>query len=362
MALLGLGLGERTRQSTNVLTRLPASLAFLAVCVSGVPLAVSGQDRYRVLQDENFRRDPGPTARLLATVRGGSVVDGSRTRSGWVEITLDGWIWAASVRRNADDELDYAVSAANGENLRTGPNGTVIARLGPGFLLEGREREGEWMRVVRTGWMYGRSLERVTADPAPAASETGPTPAPPTPQATAVPPGTIRPEAYTVTDADAPISLTAGGDSVGVVGESTPVQVLERSGEWVRVRVEGWVHEGTIRPASPDILVGVSGAEVRARPQDFEGKVVQWTIELISLRVADDLRRELPSGERYLLGRGPVPEAGFLYIIVTDEQARALDNLPPLAQLIVNARVRVSRSRYLGNTVLELLEYSVRNP
>lgn len=319
-----------------------------------------------MLQQENFRREPGPTARLLATVREGSELEGGRTRSGWVEVTLDGWIWAASIGESADDQLGHVVSARNGENLRTRPNGTIVARLPPGFLLERVEEDGEWMHVRRLGWMYGRSLERVVSTPPPvptaATAEGGTDDAdPPAPE----PPLSaedIRPDAYTVTDAETALRLTAGGDSAGVVAGSTPVQVLERSGEWVRVRVEGWVHEGAIRPASPDILVGVSGAEVRARPQDFEGKVVQWTVEMISLREADNLRRELPAGQQYLLGRGPLPEAGFLYIIVTEEQARVLENLSPLAELVITARVRVSRSRYLGNTVLELIEFSVRNP
>jgi hypothetical protein len=124
--------------------------------------------------------------------------------------------------------------------------------------------------------------------------------------------------------------------------------------------MEGWVRESDLRPGAPDVLVGVSGAEVRSRPQDFEGKVLQWTVQFIAVQRADEVRYDIQAGQRYLLVRGPLPETGFAYVIVNEEQLAQAANLPALANLVILARVRVGRSRYLGNPVLQLIEMAVR--
>jgi hypothetical protein len=45
---------------------------------------------------------------------------------------------------------------------------------------------------------------------------------------------------------------------------------------------------------------------------------------------------------------------------VSDEQVAELERLPPLAELVIIGRIRVGRSRYLGNPILELVEMAVR--
>ncbi len=89
------------------------------------------------------------------------------------------------------------------------------------------------------------------------------------------------------------------------------------------------------------------------------GRVLRWTVQLIAVQTADELRRDIPQGQRYLLARGPLPETGFVYVLVTPEQSRALDALDPLTLLTILGRVRTARSQYLGNPVLDLLEFSV---
>ena len=146
------------------------------------------------------------------------------------------------------------------------------------------------------------------------------------------------------------------GDTTGVLGPRAPARVLARSGEWVRVQFEGWVRETDLRPAGEGVLLGVTGAEVRGRPEDFEGQMLQWTLQFLAIQTADELRREMPQGTRYLLTRGPLPEAGFVYVMLSDEQAARLSDLAPLTQLTVLGRVRVARSRYVGNPILELID------
>jgi hypothetical protein len=46
--------------------------------------------------------------------------------------------------------------------------------------------------------------------------------------------------------------------------------------------------------------------------------------------------------------------------MIDDEQREVLERLSPLAQLVILARVRVGRSYYLGNPVVELIDMTVR--
>ncbi len=150
------------------------------------------------------------------------------------------------------------------------------------------------------------------------------------------------------------------GPAIGVLEEGAPVKVLARSGEWVRVGSEGWIRESELKPAASGVLVGVTAAEVRSNPRAFEGKLVQWTVQYIAIQTADELRREIPTGQRYMLARGPLPEAGFVYVILSPQQVAQLERLRPLAELVIIARVKYARSQFLGNPVLALVDLSVR--
>ncbi len=328
-----------------------------------IPGPTNAQERYRVLRQENFRREARPDGRLLASVRQGAELGGLSATSGWVEVVLEGWIWSQSVQRTDDDEFDYRVSARSGENLRTSPNGSVLARLAQGFLLEGVQDAGGWVRVRRRGWMWGRSLQRlgsagsqsVGAEPAAQILSAAAQAASRTDNGNAAS-GLDR----AVTLQGTQLRATPDGDTTGSLGEDVPVKILARSGQWVRVQTEGWVRESDLRPGSAGVLIAVSGAEVRAQPETFEGRLLQWTLQYIAIQTADGLRPELPEGTTYVLARGPLPEAGFVYVLVTEEQVADFERIAPLAQIVTLVRVRHGRTRYLGNPVVELLEMSVR--
>ncbi len=348
------------QQSTYLPTGLPACLLAAAFVAILSPQAIDAQDRYRVTRQENFRREAGPAGQLLASVNEGGEFAGGPPRDGWVEITLEGWIWRESLRTVSGSEFQYEVTTGFGENLRDRPNGSILARLNTGFWLQEVEApEDKWVRVRRTGWMWARSLERVDPDIPPVAqvapegntaSQQG--------RAGAAEVGSPRID-RAVTLGRAAMRVVPGGDTSAILRDA-PLTVLARSGEWVRVRTEGWVHESDLRPASDSVLVGVSGAEVRAQPDVFEGRVLQWTVQLLAIQTSDGLRRELPEGQSYLLARGPVPEVGSIYVLIDDGQREALERLSPLAQLVILARVRVGRSYYLGNPVVELIQMTVR--
>jgi hypothetical protein len=83
--------------------------------------------------------------------------------------------------------------------------------------------------------------------------------------------------------------------------------------------------------------------------------VLRWNLEFIAIQKADELRPDIPNGASYVLARGPLPERGFVYIIVPDARLPAFRALTPLATMTVTARVRNGRSRYLGNPVVDLI-------
>lgn len=348
-------------QSSFVRAPLPACAVFLGLAVAAAAPTAAAQTAYRTARSENFRQQPGANQKVLGTVESGAELTGGETRDGWVAVTLEGWIWGRSVGKTSRDGHDLAVTARNGENLRAAANGRVLARLANGFLLdEVSQGDKGWVQVRRTGWMWAQSLQPVGADPASA-----PRPSPPQPTTggggdAPGPAGASLDRAVTARQAD--VRRAPDGEPGSSLAANTPVRILARSGEWVRVATEGWIKEADLKPSAPGVLAGVSGAEVRARPADFEGKVVQWTVQYIALQTADELRREIPPGERYMLARGPLPEAGFVYLTLPPAQLARIEQLQPLAQLVIIARVKVGRSQYLGNPVVELVDLAVRQP
>ncbi len=352
-------------QSSLLRSALPASLSCLLWAAIAPPAHLDAQTelRLRVVKKENFRQQPSPDARLLGTVFEGIELSAERSQGGWTEVVLEGFIWAASVGRTDRDGFDLVVTASGGENLRATPNGPVLARLAAGFLLEELGREGAWVRVRRKGWMWSRSLEPVRASgDAPHSARVGQASGekPPARDASG---GDSQPDlGRGVTLGRIQLRSVPDGPGIGTLEEGAPVRVLTRSGEWVRVASEGWVREADLRPAAGGVLVGVTGAEVRSNPPAFEGKLVQWTVQYVALQTADELRREIPAGQRYMLARGPLPEAGFVYVILNPQQVAELERLRPLAELVIIARVKVARSQFLGNPVLELIDLSVRRP
>jgi len=145
------------------------------------------------------------------------------------------------------------------------------------------------------------------------------------------------------------------GAPAGTLAPSAPLRVLGRSGDWTRVELEGWVKSADLEIAPPGVLMGITAAELRTDPQRYAGQVLRWTLQYIAEQQADELRPEIPSGSRYFLARGPLPEHGFVYVIVPEAKRPQLESLAPLATIQVTARVRTGRTRFLGNPVLDLI-------
>ena len=336
------------RQSSRLSPLLPACFVALTIEVLAGVNVLEAQARYRARVPENFRRAASASDVVLARVSDGTELLGGRDSGDWTEVTLEGWIWSASVRAQSQDEYDLRVTAQEGENLRSEPNGTIIARLSRGTYLNELDRQGNWVQVRRTGWMWSRSLQQITAT---AVEETQPRDVPVDPN--------VRLD-RAVTAQRAPLLTTPEGDERAVLGQNTPVRVLTRSGDWVRVQTEGWIRETDLRAAAEGVLQSVTGAEVRASPLEFEGQLLQWTVQFLAIQAADELRSEIPAGQPYMLARGPLPEAGFVYVIIPQARLAEVERMEPLAQIVIIGRVRAARSRYLGNPIVELVDLAIR--
>ncbi|HSE28546.1 MAG TPA: hypothetical protein VLA95_09985 [Gemmatimonadales bacterium] len=344
-------------QSIPVPPRLTAWIA-AALALSAGPLAA--QDAQAVRRATAFRKEPGGAQ--LGMLEPGARVPTGRARGDWVEVTLDGWIYAPSVARTTRDGFDLVVSADGGENLRSAPNGAKVARLSRGALLDRRTTRGRWVQVRRAGWALRSAFAERTAgrrDGASRDTARSPSPQPSVPPsgggAAAPSAGSAAPDRV-ATATNALLAAEPGGTGIATLADGAEGEVVARSGEWVKVRIEGWLPAADVRPAPGGALRGVSAAEVRAQPSRYTGQLLEWRLQLVAVPTADALRPELPEGREYLLTRGPLPESGYVYVIVSAPQAARFKGMAPLSEFTARALLRAASTRWLPNPVVELVE------
>jgi hypothetical protein len=338
---------------------IPALLAALSLATPPFTVA-QGAMRYRVNADNTwFYQDVA--GRRIARLARGSIVAAGATRNDWLQVTLDGWIFATSVGPSERPDFDLLVTHAPNENLRAAPAGPLIAELAQGFGLKraGSDSAGSrWVHVTRTGWVQRGTLVPIadvvatrTADTNQASdtAQGGPPPGPSPGDTTRVDSTRAQPMRVTT------LYRAPDGPEAGTISQDTPVRVLSRNGEWTRVQYEGWVKDGDLQVAPAGVMVGVTAAELRAEPQRYVGQTLRWRLEFIAIQKADELRPDIPTGASYVLARGPLPERGFVYIVVPENRLAAFRALTPLVEMQITARVRNGRSRYLGNPVVDLI-------
>ena len=152
-----------------------------------------------------------------------------------------------------------------------------------------------------------------------------------------------------------PLRAAPDGRTTARIDSGAVLMPLARDNGWTRVRVEGWVRDSEVVPADSALQLSLSGADVRAAPDKYRGAVVRWDVEFIAIQRADQLRRDLRSGEPYLLARGPGKENGLLYIAIPPPLLAELERFKPLQVITVTARIRVGRSEPAGVPVLDLM-------
>src|SRR5882672_5394583 len=176
-------------------SQIVRALLVVASLATPGPAASQVASRYRVTADNTwFYQDVG--GRRIARLARGAVLAGGATRNDWIQVTLEGWIFATSVGRSDRPDFDLLVTRAPNENLRAAPAGPLVAELSQGFGLKRAPPDstggGRWLHVMREGWMQRSALAPMadivatrTADTSQASdSQAAPTPGP-SPQAPA---------------------------------------------------------------------------------------------------------------------------------------------------------------------------------
>jgi hypothetical protein len=316
------------------------------------PLAA--QEERRLEAPVDLHRDPAGTP--LVSLPAGAAVEAGKADGDWREVTVEGWIYRPSTSPTKREGFDLVVTSEEGENLRRAPNGPIVGRAREGTLLERVGEKGKWFRVRRDGWVPRKAVPaktvKASSDRPQRAQQARPQAAP-APQTAASQPRasiegveTIRETGLSRMPDSAPTSTLPAG---------TPARVMGRSGEWVRVQVEGWVRESDLKPAEAGVLAGITAAEVHAAPERFVGQTLDWRLQVIAVQVADELRPEMSSGQPYLLTRGPLPEPGFVYVTIPPERLAEFRALPPLHEMVMRVNLKAARTRYLATPVAELV-------
>ncbi len=348
----------------------PASRWRLGVLLSLVLSAVAplqGQSVRLTVPEENFRKEPvATTGNRLATVLEGTVLDLVGRQGRWNEVTLEGWIWKPSVASDSRDGFDLVVSKPGGENLRERPDAGSrrLAILERGMLLDRLASSGNWVQVRRTAWIWSESVTETSAvaasDSQPGdADQTTPPPAADDDSETtgadaAV--GSVLPDRLVIDQSAVMLLVSPEGDTLAALNAGADLSVLDRQGEWARVRLEGWIWEPATLPAdSAAASDSLTASDLRANPTQYAGRRVRWTVQYVSLERAEAVRTDFYEGEPFILARPEDRSQGFVYIAVPPELLAQVESLRPLQMIDVLGRVRTGRSALMGVPILDLL-------
>lgn len=368
-----------------------AALALLLLPPLLAPPSVQAQARVAVAE-ENFRATPGGA--IVATLAEGTPLPTGAVRDRWREATLDGWVWSPSTRLDTSSGLDVRVTAKGGENLRSGPGGARIGHLVEGARLKRVGENGRWLHVRRSGWIWNASIEDAAGEaPAPASSRDSSRSSAPVDAASTAPArdstrraaprdslramggadsttegarrdsalahAAGRPARYGYAPfAGTVLSDTPGGDTTAIVPPLAPLQLLERDGDWVRVRIEGWVRTSDVAfaPDSGGVLGDSDVAALKVQGATLRGRPVRWSLSFLSLQQAESVRTDFRPGEPFILARGPGDLDRLVYVAVPDSLLARVRALAPLQRFTAFGRIRTSRSRQTGAPVIDLLE------
>lgn len=315
--------------------------ALLVYAIPTYALAQAAELRVR----ENVRAEPG--GEVIAVMDAAAALDVVSRRGAWIEVALEGWIWARSLQLIDRGGYDLVVSAP-GENVRARPAGAILGRVERGTLLEEVERIPGWIRVRRVAWIWGPSVSLPEAGPADDGLEpaVGPSPEADT--------STVQAEARSTGSAGAAILASPSGDTLARTSRGTELQVVAREGDWARVRLEGWTFLPDDPPSSDVRPTDVAPSELIAEPERYRGQVVLLRLQFLSVERAESVRIDFQEGEAFLLTRHV--SGNYVYVALAPELVDEALALAPLERITVVGRVRTPSSALTGSPILDLIE------
>jgi len=319
-------------------------ISLMAILASGGCLEIQGQVSASLRVEENLRAEP--RGAVIGRLAAGSVFPVITQQDLWVQVEVEGWIWAASVQTTDRGGFDLMVSAAPTENLRAQPRGEVLGVLAEGALLEELADTTGWRRVRRRAWVWRESLDV-------GAREGGP-------------PGPTGGEEVASTSewwrsgvGGTPLLSVPDGDTLARAHPGAEFQVLAREGNWVRVRLEAWAWAPggeSLDPSEASAPSSATPEDVARDPDSFRGRVVSWNLQFVSLERAEKIRTDFYEGEPFLLARTTASGGSFVYVAVPPERLGELEGLIPLERIQVTGRIRTGSAALTGNPILDLLE------
>ena len=335
--------------------RLSLGALFLnGALLVGAPSDAEGQFSTSVRVEENFRREPNGV--VLARMDQGAPVRVLSTEGDWTEVEVEGWVWLRSLQASEGSSMDLVVSESDGENLRSGPSGTILGRLEEGTRLEELSRDPAWARVSRVGWIWTGSLQKAASasdDPVQAVMTTQP--------ATRAPAGVQN-----LGEAGGAILGAPDGDTLAVAAPASDLEVLRREGNWAQVRLEGWMwlpaQFGAEEAGATDDLLepeALGPEDLRSDPDAYAGRVVAWTIQFISLERAEPVRTDFFEGEPFLLARFGGNDGPFVYVALSADRLPEAEGLMPLDELAITGRIRTGSSGLTGAPIIDLISLRI---
>jgi hypothetical protein len=320
-----------------------------------------------------------PNGRALATIERGAEFETGATRAGYTRVELEGFLHRSLIGGRADS-FPRSIKAPSGALLRASAErgATVLATLKNGMGVHEISRRGDWVRVRRTAWVASRYLRKTPERedrPAVVARATEPgareaasgarqASAEQQAEATAESPGAVEDDEGSASSGVSQPDLTPArrtalltapdGRPIATIDSGSRLTPIARERGWVRVQMDGWVREIDLAPADSAVRSSLSAADLRADPAGTRGKVVRWEVQSLAFQRADPLRRDLAPDEPYLLARGPRGENAIIYLALPPSLVEQAQKIPPLAVLVVTARVRVPRSEPAGVPILDV--------
>ena len=93
------------------------------------------------------------------------------------------------------------------------------------------------------------------------------------------------------------LASQSGGSAVATLESPLHATVIEHKDGWAHVQVDAWVKDGALGNAPAPTRI--TAADIRAAPDKYVGQTVEWTVQVLGIEKADDLRPELPAGQPY---------------------------------------------------------------